>query len=94
MKRRSGNGIPAKVAEMYKAASADEAHRYCECGPAGTVRWIRGIASHTPLLNHWLTSRIIFMGAMTSGRIVATPVRLLMFVVDVLPERMVSGLPD
>src|SRR5262245_41194945 len=44
------------------------------------------VGSHTELLNHWFTSRIICTGAMISGRIVALPVRLLMFVVDVLPE--------
>src|SRR5262245_30449068 len=52
------------------------------------------VGSHTELLNHCLTSRIIWIGAITSVRMVALPVRLLMFVVEVLPERIFSGLPD
>lgn len=52
------------------------------------------VGSQIPLLNHWFTSRTILTGPIKSGRIVATPVRLLMFVVEVLPERMFRGFPD
>ena len=58
--------------------------------PAGQL--LGSVGSHTVLLNHWVGLRIICTGAMRSGLIVATPVRALMLVVDVLPERMFSGL--
>lgn len=57
--------------------------------PAGQL--LGSVGSHTVLLNHWVGFRIICTGAMRSGKIVATLVRAVMLVVDVLPERMFSG---